>query len=56
VRETRDMSQERWVFVRAGGLALGAPGFKFMVKRAAERTCAAMTTTLERIEHLVTQP
>jgi uncharacterized protein YndB with AHSA1/START domain len=56
VRETRDMSQERWVFVRAGGLALGAPGFKFMVKRAAERTRAAMTTTLERIEHLVTQP
>ena len=53
VRETWDISQERWVFVRAGGLAIGAPGFKFMVKP--ERTRAAMAATLERIEHLVTQ-
>jgi uncharacterized protein YndB with AHSA1/START domain len=54
VRETWDISQERWVFVGAGGLALGAPGFKFMVKP--ERTRGAMAATLERIEHLVTQP
>jgi hypothetical protein len=56
VRETWDISQERWLFVRAGGLALGAPGLRFMVKRAAERSRAAMMATLERIEHLVTQP
>jgi uncharacterized protein YndB with AHSA1/START domain len=56
VRETWDMTQERWVFARAGGLALGAPGFRFMVKRKAERTRGAMRATLERIEHLVTQP
>ena len=54
VRETWDISQERWVFVRAGGFAVGAPGFKFMVKP--ERTRAAMAATLERIEHLVIQP
>ena len=54
VRETWDISAERWVFVRAGGLALGAPGFRFMVKSAAKRTHAAMAATLERIEHLVT--
>jgi hypothetical protein len=54
VRETWDISQERWVFARAGGLAFGAPGFKFMVKPT--RTRAAMAATLERIEHLVTQP
>jgi uncharacterized protein YndB with AHSA1/START domain len=54
VRETWDISQERWVLVGAGRLALGAPGFRFMVKPA--RTRAAMTATLERIEHLVTQP
>ncbi|MGH8985372.1 MAG: SRPBCC family protein [Acidimicrobiia bacterium] len=54
VRETWDISQERWVFVRAGGLAVGAPGFKFMVKPARAR--AAMAATLERIERLVTHP
>jgi uncharacterized protein YndB with AHSA1/START domain len=55
VRETWDITHERWVFVRARGLAIGAPGFKFMVKSAAKRTHAAMAATLERIEHLVTQ-
>jgi uncharacterized protein YndB with AHSA1/START domain len=55
VRETWDISQERWVFVGARGLALGAPGFKFMVKAAAKRARASMAATLERIEHLVTQ-
>jgi uncharacterized protein YndB with AHSA1/START domain len=54
LRETWDISQERWVLSRAGSLALGAPGFKFMVNPAATR--AAMLSTLERIEHLVTQP
>jgi uncharacterized protein YndB with AHSA1/START domain len=53
VRETWDISQERWVFGRAGGLAVGAPGFRFMVKPAATR--AAMAVTLERIENLVAQ-
>jgi uncharacterized protein YndB with AHSA1/START domain len=53
VRETWDIAQERWVFVRAGGFAVGAPGFRLMVKP--ERTRAAMAATLERIEHLVTQ-
>jgi hypothetical protein len=53
VRQTWDISHERWLFVRAGGLAVGAPGFKFMVKPAATR--AAMAATLERIEHLVTR-
>ena len=56
VRETWDISQERWMFVGARGLAFGAPGFKFMVKPVATRTRAAMAATLERIEHLVTQP
>src|SRR6266511_2861246 len=32
VRETWDITKEHWVFKRAGSLALGAPGFKFMVK------------------------
>jgi uncharacterized protein YndB with AHSA1/START domain len=54
VRQTWDISQERWLFGKAGGLALGAPGFKFMVKPS--RTHAAMAATLERIEHLLTQP
>jgi uncharacterized protein YndB with AHSA1/START domain len=54
VRETWDISQERWVFVRAGGLAIGAPGFRFMVKAAETR--ADMVATLERIERLVTEP
>jgi uncharacterized protein YndB with AHSA1/START domain len=54
VRETWDISQERWVFGGAGRLALGAPGFKFMIKPA--RTRAAMAATLERIQHLVTRP
>ncbi len=54
VRETWDISAERWLFVGAGSLALGAPGLRFMVKPA--RTRAAMAATLERIEHLVTQP
>jgi uncharacterized protein YndB with AHSA1/START domain len=53
VRETWDLSQERWIFPAAGRLAFGAPGFRFMVKPAATR--AAMTATLERIEHLVVQ-
>jgi hypothetical protein len=56
VRETWDMSQERWAFAWAGRLALGAPGFKFMVKHAAQRARASMSATLERIEYLVTQP
>jgi hypothetical protein len=55
VRETWDIAQERWVFDWAGGLALGAPGFKFMVKPVAKRTRAAMAATLERLEHVVTQ-
>jgi uncharacterized protein YndB with AHSA1/START domain len=54
VRETWDISRERWVFAWAGRLALGAPGFKFMVKP--ERARAAMAATLERIERVVTQP
>lgn len=54
VRETWDISQERWLFVGAGRFAVGAPGFRFMVKPA--RTRAAMAATLERIEYLVTQP
>ena len=54
VRETWDISEERWVFVAAGRLALGGPGFKFMVKPA--RTRAAMAATLARIEQVVTRP
>lgn len=54
MRETWDISGERWAFVGVGRLAFGAPGFKFMVKPT--RTRAAMAATLERIEHLVTQP
>ncbi len=54
VRETWDVSAERWVFEALGPLALGAPGLRFMVKPA--RTRAAMAATLARIEHLVTQP
>ena len=50
VRETWDISAERWLCAWAGRLAFGAPGFRFMVKPAVTR--AAMETTLERIEHL----
>ena len=53
MRETWDATHERWLFKWAGGLALGAPGFRFMVKP--ERTRAAMVATLERIEDLATQ-
>lgn len=54
VRETWDISPERWVCVWAGRLALGAPGFRFMVKP--EVTRAAMAATLERIDRLVRHP
>lgn len=56
VRETWDISGERWAFAAAGPLAFGAPGFKFMLKRAVQRARASMPATLERLEHLVTQP
>ena len=54
VRQTWDPSGERWLLRRFGRFALGAPGFKFMVKPEATR--AAMAATLERIDHLVTEP
>lgn len=54
VRETWDTSGERWLLTRAGRFAIGAPGFRFMVKP--ERTRAGMTATLERIEQIVTHP
>jgi len=53
VRETWDISRERWVFGWAGGLAVGAPGFRFMVKP--ERARASMAATLDHIERLVTR-
>jgi uncharacterized protein YndB with AHSA1/START domain len=52
VRETWDISGERWLMARAGRFALGAPGFRFMANP--ERARASMAATLERIEYLVT--
>ena len=51
VRETWDMTKERWIAPWARRLAFGAPGFRFMVKPARARD--SMTTTLQRIEELV---
>jgi uncharacterized protein YndB with AHSA1/START domain len=51
VRETWDITQERWIFRWARGFAVGAPGFRFMATPTRARD--SMTATLQRIDDLV---